>query len=47
MLIRKGDKATKIPNWLLLVGVLVVDNIAGNICRTIIIAKKEKSRSHS
>lgn len=42
MLIRKGDKTAEIPNWLLLVGVLVVDNIAGNICKTIIAKKGEK-----
>lgn len=42
MLIRKGDKTTEIPNWLLLIGILAVDNIAGNICRTIMVKKCEK-----
>lgn len=28
------DKTIDIPNWALLVGVLVIDNIVANVCKT-------------
>ena len=34
MRIVKGDKTIDIPNWALLVGALVIDNIIANVCRT-------------
>ena len=45
MRIVKGDKTIDIPNWALLVGILAVDNIVANVCRTKAfkaITKKEK-----
>lgn len=45
MRIAKGDKVIDIPNWALLVGILAVDNIVANICRSNAfkaITKKEK-----
>ena len=35
MTIGKRDKSIIIPGWALLVGLIVVDNIAVNICKTI------------
>lgn len=34
MRITNGNKVIDIPNWVLLVGALVVDNIVVNVCRT-------------
>lgn len=33
MLIRKGDKSVHISGWLILIGLLIVDNVAANVCR--------------
>lgn len=34
MRIIKGNKTIDIPNWALLVGALVVDNVVANLCKT-------------
>lgn len=41
MLIKKGDKTIEIPNWLLVFGGLVVDNVISNVCRTIMQTKSK------
>lgn len=33
MNIKKGDKTINIPGWAILVGLLVVDNLATNVCK--------------
>ncbi len=49
MKITKGDKTINIPSWILLVGVLAVDNIVVNVCKTsaakklLDVQKKEES----
>lgn len=35
MRIVKGDKIVSIPGWALFIGLIVVDNIASNICTVI------------
>ena len=35
MRIKKGDKDIAIPNWLVLMGILAVDNIASNTMKLI------------
>ena len=35
MRIRKGDKDIDIPNWILFIGILAVDNIASNVLAVI------------
>lgn len=35
MKIVKGNGSVDIPNWLIVVGVIVVDNIVANICNTV------------
>lgn len=35
MKIGKGDKYVSVPAWALVLGLLVVDNMVGNICKTI------------
>ena len=42
MKIVKGNGSVDIPNWLIVVGVIVVDNIVANICNT---AGRIKSKS--
>ena len=32
MRITKGDKTTDIPAWVLVLGIIVVDNIVANVC---------------
>ena len=32
--ITKGDKTVNIPSWIILVGVLALDNIVVNVCKT-------------
>jgi hypothetical protein len=41
MKITKGDKSVTIPGLLVVLGLLVLDNVAGNICRTIISTKSK------
>ena len=33
MLIKSGDKSVHIPGWAILLTLLVVDNVAANVCR--------------
>ena len=42
MKIVKNNNSIEVPNWLVLVGVLLVDNVIGNICITVM-NKKSKS----
>lgn len=35
MKLAKGDKYISIPSWAVFIGLLVVDNMVGNICKTI------------
>ena len=39
MKITKGDKTVNIPSWIILVGVLALDNIVVNICKTSAVKK--------
>lgn len=42
MKIVKNNGSVEIPNWLVLAGLLLVDNVIGNICITVM---KKKSNS--
>lgn len=35
MKVTKGDKSYEIPNWVLFVGITVLDNIVANACKTL------------
>ena len=47
MKISKGDKTCEIPNWALLIGLLVVDNLATNVCKTISCVTSNKNDKKS
>ena len=34
MKIKTHDKEVSIPNWIVLVGILAVDNVVANLCKT-------------
>lgn len=34
MQIRKGDKVAHIPNWVVVIAILAVDNAVANVCNT-------------
>ena len=34
MRIKKGENVIDIPSWMLVIGILAVDNIVANICRS-------------
>lgn len=40
---KKGRYDIKIPAWVLVVGLLVVDNVVVNVCKTISVNKLTKS----
>ena len=42
MRITKGDKTIIIPNWAIVIGALVADNIVSNICSTVINVNSSK-----
>jgi hypothetical protein len=50
MKIVKGDKNISIPGWALFIGLIVVDNIASNICTVInnktVLKSGKKEGSH-
>ena len=43
MRITKGDKTVSIPAWAVVIGLLVVDNVVVNVCKTVGISKLAKS----
>lgn len=42
MRISKGDKTIEVPNLLIFVGIIVVDNIVANVCRASSLRKLSK-----
>lgn len=34
MRIKTGDKDIYVPNWLIVMGLLVADNVVSNVCKT-------------
>lgn len=41
MVIKKGDKSVHIPGWAIVLGLLVVDNVAANVCKVITVVKSK------
>lgn len=42
MKITKGDKSVTIPGLIVVLGLLILDNVAGNICKTVIASRYKK-----